>query len=114
MSAGLRDQRIRVFSYSDTSADGRMSSGYAYIGEYWGRIEAPSGRERTTAGQAEQEVDAVITLNINAPVTLDGLVKGPDGKAYKVSAVLPRRMLQELEVYAVYADDSTMTLTGEP
>lgn len=115
MSVGLRDQRIRVFSFSDTSSDGRASSGYAYVGEYWGRADAPSMREATVAGQAEHQADAVFTLEKGVVVSPDGLLKA-DSRYYKVTGVPPaNRMANEIKVFATYADDAgSYNIMGEP
>ncbi len=114
MSTGLRDQRIRVFGYNSTGSDGWASSEFPYVGEYWGRLEPAGGREATIAAQAQQKVDAVAVFDINVEVQRDGILKGPDGKIYKVTAVLPRRMAKEQEVFCEYGDDATYSLTGEP
>jgi hypothetical protein len=115
MTTGLRDTRIRIYSYSDVGSGGYVSSSYAYVAERWGRVEAPGGREATIAGQAGHVVDAVIALGGDATVTPDGLLKDMrTGKYYRVTAVLPRRLVNEVEVYGTNIDDASFTLTGEP
>lgn len=115
MSAGLRDQRIRIYDYSAVDSGGYQSSSYAYVAERWGRLEAPGGREATVAAQANQQIDAVVSFAADAPVTANGILKVVStAKVYRVTAVLPRRMLNELEVYAVHNDDASLTLAGDP
>jgi hypothetical protein len=115
VSASLRDQRIRYFSFSDTSTDGRASSGYAYVGEYWGRVDAPTMGEATVAGQAERVLDATFTLERGVAVAPGGLLKA-DARYYKVTGVPPaNRMANEQKVSAVFADDAgSYNITGEP
>ena len=115
MSAGLRDQRVRVFSFASTSVGGRASSGYAYVGEYWGRLDAPSMGEATVAGQAEHKIDAVVTLARGTVTALGGLLK-VDGRYYKITGVPPaNRIANEQKVSCVYADDAgSYSITGEP
>jgi hypothetical protein len=115
MSAGLRDQRIRVFDFSDTSTDGRASSGYTYRDEYWGGVSAPSMREATVAGQGEHVADAVFTLERGVQVQSGGLLKADD-RYYKVTGLPPaNRMANEIKVFATYVDDAgSYNITGEP
>jgi hypothetical protein len=118
MNAGLRDQRIRRFSFSDTTTDGRVASGYAFVGEYWGRVDAPTIREATVAAQGEHIAEAVVTLHRGVTVLHDDLLKSVnDGRYYKVTGVPPvQRRSNERKVFAIYADDAapTFAITGEP
>lgn len=115
MSTGLRDTRIRIYSYSDVGSGGFVSETYTYVAERWGRVEAPGGRESTISAQAGHTVDAVIALGPDALVTRDGAVKDMrTGQFYKVTAVMPRRMVNEIEVFGTYIDDASFTVAGEP
>lgn len=115
MSTGLLDQRIRLFRFSDTSSNGYASSGYAYDRECWGRLDAPSAREATVANQGEHVVDAVLTVQRGIPILPGALVKGEDGKYYKVTGVPPSsRMMSRQRAFATFVDDSSFSVTGEP
>lgn len=115
MSTGLLDQRIRLFRESSSSTDGYATSGYAYDREVWGRLDAPSAREATVASQGEHVVDAVLTVARGIAVAPGALVKGEDGKYYKVTGVPPSsRMMNRQRAFAVYVDDSSFSVTGEP
>lgn len=118
MNAGLRDQRIRVYSFSNATGDGWATSGYQYLGEYWGRVDAPTVTEATVGGQAEHIAQAVVTFHRGVALAHDDLLKSlRDSRYYKVTGIPPvERRSSERKVFAVYADDaaSGYAITGEP
>lgn len=116
MTAGQRDQRIRVFGFTNVDTDGWATSSYQYQGEYWGRIDSPTVREATVAGQGEHLADAVVTFHRDVPLSDNGLLKSvQDGRHYKITGIPPtQRTSGEKKVFAVYAGDSTFAITGEP
>jgi hypothetical protein len=116
MSIGMRNERVRIFTYSNTGSDGFMASTYTYVAERWARKELPSGREITVAAQAEHKVDAVFEFAAEVTVTRNGLLKH-DGDLYFVRSALKRKGLggqPVIQVMAEYADKSNVTVTGEP
>lgn len=114
-NAGQRDQRVRVFSFANASDNGWATSGYQYVDEYWGRVDAPSMREVTVGGQGEHVIDAVFTLLRDVQVAAGGLLKAA-GRYYKISGVPPlTRRSSERKVFATYVDDvAAFAITGEP
>lgn len=116
MSIGLRDQRVKVYGYSDATSDGRADPRYSGQGTYWARISAPSGREATIAGQATENIDAVFSFSAEATIPPDGFLRGPDDRLYRILTVLPIRGTgapPEKQVLAVYAEDSEQTVTED-
>lgn len=113
MSIGLRDQRVRVYGYDNGGDEGRVSETYPYVGEYWARVTAPSGREATIAAQAEEVVDALVFFSDEVTVPGDGILKlGPI--VYKVLSTSPARMGREIVARVAHAESATFVLTGEP
>ena len=111
MSIGLRDQRVLVFSYSDSGSDGWQSTRYireanptAADGAYWARKEPVSAREAQIALQAQHEVTVVFAFADHVFVPTDGVLKH-GGTFYKVTGVYIARMLREIVVHAVEATD---------
>lgn len=114
MGAGKRDQRVRTFSFSNATGDGRATSSYAYQGEYFGRVDAPSATEATIARQGEHLIDAIVTLERGISIAPGDLVKA-DSRYYKVTGVPPLvRRSTDRKLFAIHADDSTFAITGEP
>ena len=56
-----------------------------------------------------------LTLERGVEVSADGVLKSEDGRYYKVTGIPPaNRMANEIKVFAVYADDAQLAITGEP
>ena len=106
MSISLRDTRVRLYAYSDAGASGDILPTYTFVEERWGRVEAPTGRASAVAGQQENTIDAVIALPRNAQASRNGLAKAGT-QFYKITALLDRRMANETQLLAVFADDAT-------
>ncbi len=114
MSAGIRDERCGVYSYSDVGNNGRALPTYALSGTYWSRRSVPSGREATIAGQAGMKVDAVFAFDSRLTIPPDGALKYRDGTVYKITSILPVREvgpLAEQIVYAAYSDEQVLAGT---
>lgn len=104
MSAGLRNQRIRIYAYSDNGADGVPSALYTFTAERWGRLIDRAGRESRVGGQAEQVTDAVIVLSDEAVLDGNALLKvGSD--CYSVRALSARPLAREIHAICQRADD---------
>lgn len=120
MSIGLRDQRVRVYGYSDSGDEGRAGETYPYLDEFWGRVTSPSGREATIAAQAEETLDALVFLSDeiidelpDGKFPVDGLLSiGPT--FYKVLSIFPARMTREIGVRVSFAESASYAITGAP
>lgn len=119
VSLGLRDQRVRVYTYASTGdADGAgiPQPTYTYAASYWGRVEAPRGLETAVGRQSEHVHDLVVSLSDEATIPENGalLVKEAAYAAgdtlLKVVAVLPRRLASEIQVLCQSADDAGFTV----
>lgn len=105
----MRDTRVRLYAYSDAGGAGDILPTYTFVEERWGRVEAPSGRAAAVAGQQENTIDAVIALPRGAQASRNGLAKAGT-QYYKVTALLDRRLANETQLLAVFADDATFTI----
>lgn len=74
VSEAFRDQRVKVYGYSDVGTDGRANPVYSGTETYWASMGAPNGREATIAGQANQRVDAVFMFSGEAVIPPDGFL----------------------------------------
>lgn len=106
MSTGLRDQRVGLYTFSNTGTNGLSGSAYTRTAERWGRIEPASARERTVGGQTQQEADVIVTLADEAAPLVDrnGLAK-VGTTIYKITAVELHRTAREVQVMAVNVGD---------
>ena len=103
----LRNERVGIYAYASTTTNGLVSTTYTKAGEYWGRIQPPSGAERDIAQKANYLIDAVITLSLDTPVDPKGLLMdAAKGVLYKIVAVLPRTQVHEQVVLAQSATDA--------
>jgi hypothetical protein len=111
VSISHRDQRGRVYGYSDVGTGGLMDSKYTFLYERWCRKEPPSGKEVTTGLKAEHRIDAVWSFDDHVVIPENGALK-INGEVYLVRAVMPRRVAREVQVYAelVRGDQSTVNL----
>lgn len=105
----MRDTRVRLYSYSDAGTNGDILPTYTFVEERWGRVEAPSGRASAVAGQQENTIDAVIALPRGAQASRNGLAKAGT-QYYKITALLDRRLANEVQLLTVFADDATFTV----
>lgn len=110
MSISKRDQRITIAQERDIGTSGRIQLVYAATALCWGRIEAPTGSTHALGTQLEHTADAVISVSRTVSVPQNGMVIGPDGTWYRITAVLDRRALSERQIMAVYADDADLTV----
>lgn len=118
MSIAHRNRRVLIYSYVEGGNDGfledryvRQSSGDADHA-WWGSVVDVSGTEVTIGGQAQHNVDVVIGLGHEAPVTVDSLCV-VDGTAYKVAAVLERKYgIAEKQVLGMRTDADSHTLVN--
>ena len=104
MSVGLRDRRIRIYGYTSVEDEGVSQSLYVYRETRWGRRASPTGREATVGLQASHVVDAVFVFHDEATLDPDDMLIDGDER-FLVRAILPRRMLREIQVYAQSTDD---------
>lgn len=113
MSESLRDERVKLYTFSDAGTGGRVAPTYAYALSCWGRQAIPGSREATIASQASQSVDAIFVLPERVTVDDDGAIRGQNGTLYKITGVQPVRntsSLSEQIVTAVYADEMSLTV----
>lgn len=117
MSASLRDERWRVYSYADAVSDGRADPKYNGIGTWWARSASPSGREATLFGKANQQIDIVLNFSKEAVIPTTGFLRGPDDKTYRILQVLPVRGTggePEQQVIGVFSEDVTEQIVENP
>ncbi len=113
MSAGIRNERVRLFTYASGATAGRINPSYAYAAERWGRVSTQRADATTVATQAQHVATIIVALADEAIVQRNGVLKW-DGRYWKVDAVEPRRAQREIQVTAFWVDESTITVTGEP
>ena len=106
MSEALRDERVKLYSFSDVATDGRVAPTYTYARTCWGRQAIPGSREATIAGQASQRVDAVFVIPEGIVVDQNGGIRGQDGTFYVVTGVLPVRNTASLREQIVFAENA--------
>lgn len=117
MSESLRDERVKLYTFSDTGSGGRYAPTFTYSVSCWGRQAVPGSREATIASQASQTVDAVFVLPERVSIDDDGAIRGQNGTLYKITGVQPVRntsSLVEQIVTAVYADEQDLTVDETP
>jgi hypothetical protein len=102
VSVGLRNQRVRIYTYSDAGSDGFMTSTYTFSIERWGRFEVPSATESTLGGKADQKLNGQVALHKEAIVGIHDLLIVDDVQ-YKVVGIKPRA--QEIVCDVVLADE---------
>ncbi len=121
MSLALRDQRARIYAYTDQGDSGVAAHLYAVVPSpdpdqaWWCRVEEPGGHELTVGQGAEHQSGAVIAFSAEVPVPLNGVVvllrpDGSTGPLYRVASVSPRRQVGEIAVTGVFADHAVYTL----
>jgi hypothetical protein len=91
--------------------DGVPSTTYVLASTWWGRIEAPTGREVTTGQQAGHVISAVATLSHDAVVGNDDLILDADDVVYEVRNNLGRRAIWERVIWLETKDDAQGTYT---
>ncbi|HEX6576655.1 MAG TPA: hypothetical protein VF042_16925 [Gemmatimonadaceae bacterium] len=112
MSESSRDERVKVYSFSDAGTGGRAAPTYTYVRSYWGRRQRPSMREVTVAGQASQVADEVFELPGHAVIDQDGAIRSQSGTLYKITGVEPVKgsVHSEIMVRAAYADEMQLVV----
>jgi hypothetical protein len=103
MSIATRDQRVRLYTYSDAGSNGIVSSTYTFSVERWARKESPTGREVLLAEASQYKTDAVFTFGDEVAVPSRGLLKHGD-TYYEVRGILPRRATREIHVLSETID----------
>jgi len=107
---GLLDQRVTLYAYAVTVDDtGVPVERYPEWGTRWGRIEPPTGRERTLGEREAHQIDAVLVLRTEIPVLARWLAE-VGGVVYRVLAILPRRMQGLQHLLVTTADDAAETV----
>jgi hypothetical protein len=117
MSASLRNMRIRIFGFVSATTGGLVADSFAYQGEFWGRLEPPTGAELNIAEKADYKVAASCLFADDIPIPPQGLIRDcQTGTLYKIEAVLRRRQTREQTVLASSTSDSqsAFVITGEP
>jgi len=110
MSASSRDQRVSLFSYSNTGTDGIVSTVYTFTATRWARKEVPTGRELMLGEASEHKVDAVFTFAEEVSIPVPGLLRH-GSHYYEVRSVLPRRATREQHVLAEAVDVAQQSYT---
>ena len=108
MSAGLRNQRVKIYAYTDNGADGVPSALYTFTAERWGRLISAAGRELRVGGKAEQLADAIIVLSDEAVFDGNALLQ-VGGVNYLVRATSALPFTREVEAICQLADDDVFT-----
>ena len=111
MSVSLRNRRFEVYTLTETTTDGVVSKRYVLVGEYWGRLVPPSGREVTLGLGAGHTVDGVIALHEEVTVSEDGVLVDDADQVFEVRAVLPRPMLAEQHIVVERSSEAVGTYT---
>lgn len=106
MSAGLRDQRVKILELVDSTVNGRVGTGYRVQASgqaddaWWARVEPVTAREVQLAQQQEHRVDVVFAFDDGvAGLVPEGILQhGSD--FYRITGVYPVRQLREIKVHA--------------
>lgn len=109
MSVGLRDQRGKIYRYSNAGTEGLIDARYTYDVERWCRFEMPSGREQTLGAKADRQIDGVVAFADEVTIGIHDLIV-VDAVQYKVVAVLPRRQQGEILCHVVLGDEDPTSL----
>lgn len=79
--SGLRDRRVRVYTYSNTAEQGLVSARYTFRAEYWATLSELRGRKQQLGDAPNTKVDGVLdfdaqlTINDNDLFIVDGTLK---------------------------------------
>jgi hypothetical protein len=109
VSVSLRNERGKIYRYSNAGSEGLTDSRYTYDVERWCRFETPSGREQTLGAKADRQIDGKVafadevTIGINDLIVLYAV-------QYKVVAVNPRRASREILCDVVLGDEDPTSL----
>jgi hypothetical protein len=104
---------VKVYALATTLTDGVPGRSYTQRvpGEWWARLEPPTGREKTTGLAGEHTISAVCTLATEAVVGETDVLTDEGGVIYEVRAVLPRQLLAEQEVWLERSSQAQNTYT---
>lgn len=109
MSASLRNQRIRIYRYSDVGTNGVPDERYTFLAERWGRLTALGTKQVTIGGQAEHTVNAIAEFGDEVSVPQNGLLTLGTA-TYFVRGVVERPAVRAIEVLCEFCDDATPAL----
>jgi hypothetical protein len=109
MSASLRSQRIRIYSYANAGTDGVPDERYTFIAERWGRLNPVSARQTTVGEQAEHTVNAIVEFADHVSVPQNGALKFGDD-VYLVRGIMRRPIAAAIDVACERCDDAVLTL----
>lgn len=112
MSVGLRSQRARIYTYSDTGTNGEPNSTYTFVAERWCRKGKLKASEGTVGAQAQHDATAVLIFADEVTVTRDGVVKH-NGRFFKVESIEELTETRELEVVGSWVDGETLNVVGD-
>ncbi len=115
-----RNQRVKVYAYTNAGSDGRISASYtlrssgASDDAYWAAIAYTSGTEKTVGAQAQGVARVLITFADEVTVSENDVVTLDDGsKVFEAVSVLELYTTFERQVVALEVRDalSRYTLT---
>ena len=109
MSLSLRNERGKIYRYSNAGSEGLIISRYTYDVERWCRFETPSGREQTLGAKAGRQLDGKVAFADEVTIGINDLLVVHEVQ-YKVVAVLPRRAAREILCDVVLGDEDPTSL----
>lgn len=109
MSASLRNQRLRLYAYSNAGTNGVPDERYTFTAERWGRLTPLGAKQFTVGEQAEHTVNATAEFADEVAVPDNGLLTY-NGATYFIRGVLPRPITRSIDVLCEFCDDATPTL----
>lgn len=106
MSAGTRDQRLRVYTRVDSTNSGVPVRSYLYADTWWGRIVEPTSSEVTVGLAAGQRIDGIAHFADEAVLTDTGLVLDEDGHRWEIRGIVTNRTTRSLKVRLERANEA--------
>jgi hypothetical protein len=110
VSIGQRDQRVRLYTATDGSADGWADPRFVFSAERWARVEPMRSDDPLLASQTEHTQGVVVAFAGEVSPARGGALKAPDGRVYLIQTVDAVRSAREVKVKALWQDEATPTL----
>lgn len=123
-AAGLRDQRLKLYSRENTGSDGFQRDAFVYSTTCWGRIDERGAEVRSAQQRLQTRVDAIADFTDDVGVVpVDGLVVDSDTSTAwwirgsyslrqlrRVIVALERVALEQFKTFSLH--DSATTVDG--
>lgn len=108
----LRNDRVRIYGYSDEGSDGVVDSRYTFVKEVWAQFIPERADARIEGEAVTRERRATFGFHEQVSVS-DNMVLTVNGEAYRIDGVPdPRTYAREMLRYAsaVWVDRANLTL----